>query len=44
LRDALGYSAAIDKNNFIWIVGGGNGIISNQLWRGRINRLGFERQ
>ena len=44
LRDALGYSAAIDKNNFIWIVGGGNGIINNQFWRGRINRLGFERQ
>ena len=44
LRDALGYSAAIDKNNFIWIVGGGNGNINNQFWRGRINRLGFERQ
>lgn len=44
LRDVVGYSATIDKNNFIWIVGGGNNRISNQLWRGRINRLGFERK
>lgn len=44
LRDVSGYSATVDKNNFIWIVGGGNGINSNQFWRGRINRLGFERQ
>jgi len=44
LRDAKGYSATVDKNNFIWVVGGGNNIIKNQLWRGRLNRLGFERQ
>ncbi len=44
LRDAKGYSAIVDKNNFIWVVGGGNNIIKNQLWRGRLNRLGFERQ
>lgn len=44
LRDAIGYSAVIDENNFIWIVGGGNSVIENQLWRGRINRLGFDRK
>lgn len=44
LREAKGYSATIDKNNYIWLVGAGNNIISNQLWRGRLNRLGFEHQ
>lgn len=44
LRDALGYSATIDKNNYLWVVGGGNRANNNLLWRGRINRLGFERQ
>ncbi len=35
---ALG--AAADADNFIWVVCGGTG----QVWRGRINRLGWEEQ
>jgi len=36
------YSAVLDSNNFIWIVVSENG--NNQLWRGRLNKLGFKRQ
>lgn len=32
---AFGVSMAVDEDNFVWIVGGG------QVWRGRINRLGW---
>lgn len=35
--------AAADKRDFIWIVFGGNGT-PNEVWRGRLNRLGFEIQ
>lgn len=38
------YSMTIDKNNFIWLLIGGESTGENQLWRGRLNRLGFERQ
>ena len=31
-------TAAVDGNNYIWL------IADNQVWRGRINRLGFVRQ
>ncbi len=31
-------TATVDKNNFIWI------ITNTQVWRGRLNRLGFARQ
>ena len=31
-------TSAVDKNNFIWI------ITNAQVWRGRLNRLGFEQQ
>ena len=31
------FTAATDSNHFIWIIAG------NQVWRGRLNRLGFER-
>ncbi|MBO4984326.1 MAG: hypothetical protein J6C87_01630 [Bacteroides sp.] len=34
------YSLNIDKDNYIWIVWGGNGA-TNEVWRGRLNRLGF---
>ncbi|KAA6307783.1 hypothetical protein EZS27_040544, partial [termite gut metagenome] len=32
------YSIAIDKDNFIWIIWGQKG----EVWRGRINKLGFK--
>lgn len=35
------YSMTVDKNNFIWIVFGGNNT-KNEVWRGRLNRLGFK--
>lgn len=35
--------AAADKRDFIWVVFGGNGT-KNEVWRGRLNRLGFEIQ
>ena len=31
-------ASAVDKNNFIWV------ITNAQVWRGRLNRLGFEQQ
>lgn len=31
-------TSAVDKNNFIWI------ITNSQVWRGRLNRLGFAQQ
>lgn len=37
------YSMTIDKNNFIWIVFGGKGT-QNEVWRGRLNKLGFKQQ
>lgn len=35
------YSITIDENNFIWIIRGG-GNTKNEVWRGRLNRLGFK--
>lgn len=35
------YSVTIDENNFIWIVRGGENT-KNEVWRGRLNRLGFK--
>ncbi|AVM57711.1 hypothetical protein C3V43_08035 [Bacteroides heparinolyticus] len=35
--------ASADKRDFIWVVFGGNGA-KNEVWRGRLNRLGFEIQ
>lgn len=31
------YSIVVDKDNFLWLICGGSG----QVWRGRINRLGW---
>lgn len=35
--------AAADKRDFIWVIFGGNGT-PNEVWRGRLNKLGFEIQ
>lgn len=35
--------ASTDKRDFIWVIFGGNGT-KNEVWRGRLNRLGFEIQ
>jgi hypothetical protein len=31
-------AAAADDSNYLWVVLGGSG----QIWRGRLNRLGWE--
>ncbi len=38
-----GTATSADKRDFIWVVFGGNGA-KNEVWRGRLNRLGFEIQ
>lgn len=38
------YSLAVDSDNFIWIVIGQSGDAPNEVWRGRLNRLGFKNQ
>lgn len=35
--------APADKRDFIWVIFGGDGT-KNEVWRGRLNRLGFEIQ
>lgn len=41
LRDKdTNYSTVVDKNNFIWIMSSNPA----DVWRGRLNRLGFKRQ
>ena len=35
--------SAADKRDFIWVIFGGNST-ENEVWRGRLNKLGFERQ
>lgn len=37
------YSITIDKDNYIWVIFSGGGE-KNAVWRGRLNRLGFEIQ
>lgn len=41
--DKGSFSMAIDNDHFIWMVFGGNDT-PNEVWRGRLNRLGFELQ
>lgn len=38
-----GAFTAADKRDFVWVIFGGNGQ-PNEVWRGRLNRLGFERE
>lgn len=38
------YSLTVDSDNFIWIVIGQSGDAPNEVWRGRLNRLGFKKQ
>ncbi len=38
-----GATTAADKRDFIWVILGGNGI-ATEVWRGRLNKLGFERE
>ena len=33
----------VDKRDYIWVVLGGNGS-NNEVWRGRLNKLGFQQQ
>ena len=39
----VSYSLVVDNDHYIWLVFGGNGS-ANEVWRGRMNRLGFEIQ
>lgn len=38
------YSLAVDNDNFIWLVIGQSSGTPNEVWRGRLNRLGFKQQ
>ena len=43
------YSMVVDENNFIWIIRSYDGpsgsiVPSGEIWRGKLNRLGFARQ
>lgn len=38
-----GAVSAADKRDFIWVIFGGNGT-PNEVWRGRLNKLGFEKE
>lgn len=38
------YSLAVDNDNFIWIIIGQSSNTPNEVWRGRLNRLGFKQQ
>lgn len=49
-KDKGSYSVVVDptvnpedKRDFIWVIFGGNGT-KNEVWRGRLNKLGFEIQ
>ncbi len=43
LRPRANASTYIDGNNFVWIFGGkgDGGVLLKEVWKGRINRLGF---
>lgn len=43
LKNKKSYSMTVDKNNFIWLIIGGNHT-PNEVWRGRLNRLGFKNE
>ena len=43
LKGVTSYSMAVDDNRFIWIVAAGQGT-PNAVWRGRLNRFGFDIQ
>lgn len=38
-----GVTTAADKRDYIWVILGGNGT-ATEVWRGRLNKLGFERE
>ena len=38
-----GVTAVDEKRDFIWVIFGGNGT-ATEVWRGRLNKLGFERE
>ena len=38
------YTMVVDKQNYIWVIFGGDGSPSLEIWRGRLNRLGFKNQ
>lgn len=44
-KDRGDYSSFVDKDNFIWIIWTGQaGKYTNEVWKGRLNKLGFEIQ
>lgn len=43
-KDKGAFSLAVDADNYIWIVWGGNNAAENSVWRGRLNKLGFARK
>lgn len=43
-KDRTRYSMTVDKNNYIWIVWHKGSNYTDQVWRGKLNRLGFKIQ
>lgn len=44
IKGRTAYSIAVDRHQFIWLILGGTDNTPNEVWRGRLNRLGFDRQ
>ena len=38
------YTLVVDHRNYIWVIFGGDGSPKLEIWRGRLNRLGFDNQ
>ena len=43
-RGGANYSIVIDNNQFIWIICSKDGTGSDEVWRGRLNKLGFDKK
>ena len=43
-RKGSDYSVVVDKNQFIWIICSSNGNGGDDVWRARLNKLGFDRK
>lgn len=43
-RTGADYSVVVDKNDFIWIICSKNANGEDEVWRGRLNKLGFDKK
>lgn len=40
-KDRGGYSMVVDKDNYIWLVWGKGASYTDEVWKGKLNKLGF---